>query len=45
MPGEFNRLVCYILHEGRPAFFLPARCMTGYSTAPTWLMSGVMDRY
>jgi len=45
MPGEFNRLVYYVWHDGLPMFFLPAMCMTGYSGALTWLMFGVMNRY
>lgn len=45
MPGELNNLFRYALHDGRPMFLLPGLCMTGYSTALTWLMFGVMGRY
>lgn len=45
MPGELNRLLYYALHEGRPMFFLPAACMTGYTVGLSWLMFGVMGKY
>lgn len=45
MPGEINRLFHYALHEGRPMFFLPAACMTGYTIGLSWLMFGVMRKY
>jgi hypothetical protein len=45
MPGQFDNLVRYAMHEGRPMFFLPALCMAGYTTALWWLMFGVMSDY
>ena len=45
MPGELNHLLHFAVHEGRPMFFLPAFCMTGYTAALSWLMFGVMGKY